>query len=157
MNERFSKIRSLSPLNKRPDSAIAKIKEVAPTYEANLFKQPAQQTKNKSFASYSQREKPLMILRVDLGQRAGGFQVVQIFKDDINASLIAERVLKMSSAHNILSKQLYRQTASLLAAHLEKEINKQIKLMLEERHRQIMDEHKIKNQIDQLERERRIL
>ena len=29
--------------------------------------------------------------------------------------------------------------------------------MLEERHRQIMDEHKIKNQIDQLERERRIL
>lgn len=98
-----------------------------------------------------------MILRVDLGQRAGGFQVVQIFKDDINASLIAERVLKMSSAQNILSKQLYRQTASLLAAHLEKEINKQIKLMLEERHRQIMDEHKIKNQIDQLERERRIL
>ena len=56
-----------------------------PIYEANLFRTPPQVPKVSQVVPFSQRERPLMTLRIDLGPRFGQ-HLAQLFKDDVSSS-----------------------------------------------------------------------
>ena len=83
--------------------------------------------------------------------------MVALYKDDVNGSQVAERLLARTQAAKLLPKEQYRKIASQLSAHLTNEINLKIQEMLKARHHEIIKEQKTKNQIAQLEREKRIL
>jgi len=94
MNDRFTLIRSQSPINRRQDRQD---KQTVPTYQANLFKEVALLPKPKTPVPYVQRNKPLMTLRLDLGPRVGTHSV-HVYKEDVNASQVAERCLNRTNA-----------------------------------------------------------
>ncbi len=97
-----------------------------------------------------------MTLKVDLGERFGVHQV-QVVKDDISASQVAERLLQQARAQHILSKDEYRSVVQRISAHLELVINNQIRSMLADRVKQLNALEKKKQEIEQLEREKRII
>jgi hypothetical protein len=60
-------------------------KSNVPTYSANLFKESPKVQRPKTPVAYTPRDKPLMTLRVDLGDRVG-MHLVSVYKDDVNGS-----------------------------------------------------------------------
>ena len=83
VNERFVKMRSQSPILKTtqrsPNPAAV------PVYEANLFRTPPQVPKVSQVVPFTQQERPLMTLRIDLGARFGQ-HLAYLLKDDISSS-----------------------------------------------------------------------
>ena len=101
----------------------------------------------------STREKPLLVLQVNLGP-AVGMVGMGVFKDD-TANTVAERVIRESAA-KFASTQEQRLKTRELAHVLEVRINQRIAEIQADMKKQKLEMRKVEFQMAQLQREKRL-